>query len=167
VAVVRGDEYRVDFYVARAVTTSGPPAPHENVSVDDAVKRMITEQRKRQLSGASPRTGPSGQVSNVAPEILKQLLNLEPWPAYMPPFLRGAAIARPMGAAGQIWVLRAKRREADPSVYDLFDGTGRVVARVQLPAKTLVAGFGSDAVYVLRTDEDDLQYLQRYRLPAF
>jgi hypothetical protein len=36
---------------------------------------------------------------------------------------------------------------------------------VVLPAKTRLLGFGQGTVYLVRTDDDDLQYLQRYRLP--
>jgi hypothetical protein len=40
-----------------------------------------------------------------------------------------------------------------------------VVGRVALPADTRLVGFGNGTVYLARSDEDDLQYLQRYRLP--
>jgi len=49
--------------------------------------------------------------------------------------------------------------------FDVFDQTGRVVSRVALPAETRLIGFGNGTVYLARSDEDDLQYLQRYRLP--
>ena len=47
----------------------------------------------------------------------------------------------------------------------MFDATGKVVSRVALPADTLLLGFGNGTVYLARSDEDDLQYLQRYKLP--
>jgi hypothetical protein len=43
---------------------------------------------------------------------------------------------------------------------------GRQVERVALPARTRLAGFGSGVVYLARTDDDDLQWLGRYRLPG-
>jgi hypothetical protein len=164
VAVVRGEPYRIDFYVAGAIKSSGPRVVHQNVPVDDAVKRMVTEQRRRQLQGSVPRMSPTGNVSTMQSEGMKRFMNLEPWPAYLPAFTRDAAIVRPMGEAGQIWVLRTKRSEAEAPAYDVFDATGRVVARVQLPANTRVIAFGAGVVYVIRVDDDDLQYLQRYQL---
>jgi len=35
---------------------------------------------------------------------------------------------------------------------------------VKRPAGTRLAGFGRNSAYVVRTDEDDLQYLQRFKL---
>lgn len=37
--------------------------------------------------------------------------------------------------------------------------------KVELPKKVRLVGLGNGVVYGVRTDEDDLQYLQRYRLP--
>ena len=166
VAVVRGVDYRVDFYDNRAVKSSGPRVTYDRRPVDAAVKEAVTEQRRRQLTGASPRTRETGQASPIASDALKRFMNLEPWPAYLPPFLRGAAIARSAAHASQIWVLRAKANDAEPSRYDVFDDAGRVIARVQLPARTRLLAFAGQFAYAVRTDDDDLQYLQRYRLPA-
>jgi hypothetical protein len=47
-------------------------------------------------------------------------------------------------------------------VYDVFGVDGRLVRRVSFPAKTKLVGFGQGTVYAVRTDEDDLQYLERY-----
>jgi len=37
-------------------------------------------------------------------------------------------------------------------------------ARVQLPKGTRIAAFGNGTIYLYRMDDDDLVYLQRYRL---
>jgi hypothetical protein len=171
VAVVRGTTYRVDFYLNRVVKLSGPPAKFEPRLVDADVKAEITEQRARQFGNRTPRTGTNGQVSTppagAVAEMAKQFMNLEPWPATTPPFFRGAAIARASGAAPQVWVRRAHIKDNEPTRYDVFDELGRMVAQVQLPPNTRIGAFGAERmVYVIRTDADDLQYLQRYRLPA-
>jgi hypothetical protein len=36
--------------------------------------------------------------------------------------------------------------------------------RVALPPKTRLVGFGNGTLYLVRRDDDDLEYLQRYRL---
>jgi len=166
VAVLHGDPYRMDVYAARTAKTSGPSVPFEKLRVDGAMKQSIIAQRKRQLAGAAPRTRPGGgDAQNFPSGMLKQLMNLEPWPEYAPPFMRDAVIARPLGATGQVWVLRVNRTEAEPARYDVFDGAGRVVARVELPPKSRIVAFGNGTAYAVRTDDDELQYLQRYRLP--
>jgi hypothetical protein len=51
-------------------------------------------------------------------------------------------------------------------LYDIINGQGKLVERVQLPPRTKLVGFGVSTVYVVRLDQDDLQYLQRYPLPT-
>ena len=52
----------------------------------------------------------------------------------------------------------------DVPSYDVFDSWGARVGTVKLPPNGRLVGFGRNSAYVVRTDEDDLQYLQRYRL---
>ena len=47
--------------------------------------------------------------------------------------------------------------------YDVFDGAGTLVRQVTLRPRSRVVGFGNGTVYLVRLDEDDLQYLERYR----
>jgi hypothetical protein len=84
------------------------------------------------------------------------------WPPVLPPFLSGAAMVAP---DSRLWVLRARAHDDPVPVHDVFDDRGRLAARVALPKGTRLAGFGSlGAVYLARRDDDDLQYLERYRL---
>ena len=43
----------------------------------------------------------------------------------------------------------------------MIDQAGKLVARWKLPAKTTIVAIGQGVVYTVRTDEDDLRYLQR------
>ena len=168
VAVVRGIGYHVDFYDKRKVVSSGPAVTWQPTPVDGEIKREIIDQRRRQLQNLTPRSRPTGQVSTIPPGAAERMLAaLEPWPAMVPPFMRGAAIVRTNGIASQIWVRRTSIKDTDRPTYDVFDEGGRVIARVQMPARTQVVGFGPQVVYAIRTDDDDLQYLQRYKLPSF
>jgi hypothetical protein len=49
-------------------------------------------------------------------------------------------------------------------VYDVFDGRGVRIDRVELPARSRVVGFGRGAVYVSERDADDLPHLRKYAL---
>jgi hypothetical protein len=51
-------------------------------------------------------------------------------------------------------------------MIDVIDSTGQVVLKVVLPKGSKLVGFGEGTVYLVRIDADDLQYLQRYRLPG-
>ena len=84
------------------------------------------------------------------------------WPAVMPPFPAAAAVVAP---DGRLWVLRTRAHDDAIPSYDVFDGRGQLAERIALPRQTRLVGFGARTVYLARKDDDDLQYLQRYRLP--
>jgi hypothetical protein len=48
----------------------------------------------------------------------------------------------------------------------VFDGRGALVERVRLPASRRLAGVGVRSLYLIATDNDGLQTLERYRRPA-
>jgi hypothetical protein len=83
------------------------------------------------------------------------------WPQSMPPFIGGAAM---IATDGTLWVLRTRAHNDPLPSYDLFDGAGRSTGRVALPARTRLVGFGNGVVYLARIDDDDLEYLGRYKL---
>lgn len=169
VAVFRSPEYRMDLYGPNLSMKAGSPAQYEKIRVDNAVKKETEEARKRTM-GTGIRmmvtddgAGPQRSVSMGAgggPTV--DLPPLADWPEFVPPFLSTAATSRPNG---ELWVLRSRKPGDDVPVYDVFDASGRVIGKVALPAKSRLVGFGNGTVYLIRLDEDDLQYLQRYRLP--
>lgn len=83
------------------------------------------------------------------------------WPETMPPFTgRDAVRVTPEGEA---WVTRTTKGANPTPAYDVFDGTGKLVRRVTLQPGSRIVGFGKETVYLVRLDEDDLQYLERHR----
>ena len=47
---------------------------------------------------------------------------------------------------------------------DVFSPAGKLTGTVALPKRTRIVGFGNGgAIYTIRSDEDELQYLQRFR----
>lgn len=83
------------------------------------------------------------------------------WPEVMPPFTgTRAVLAAPQG---ELWVLRSRPANAHTRVYDVFDGRGQLVRQVTLEGDRTVLAFGAGTVYVARTDDDDLVWLERYK----
>ena len=75
---------------------------------------------------------------------------------------RGSVAATP---DGEVWVLRTRSAGDKTPVYDVFDKTGALVKKASLNPNSRVVGFGNGTVYVARIDDDDLQFLQRYKRP--
>ena len=70
--------------------------------------------------------------------------------------------------AGELWVERWLPASRNPQM-DVFDGEGSRLGTVDLPEGRTLIGFGttadgSPAVYLVRTDEFDLKWLERYRV---
>lgn len=82
------------------------------------------------------------------------------WPKHLPPFLSDARVE--FAPDGTLWLERSLASPDDAPTYDLIDRVGRVSARVRLPPGRRLLGFGRGSVYVVRRDEFDLEYLERY-----
>ncbi|HJU72294.1 MAG TPA: hypothetical protein VJ717_01000 [Gemmatimonadaceae bacterium] len=161
VAIVYGRDYRVEWISPNGQRTSGPATPYTKTKVTDAHKKWWQETARRRTTGLMI-TNANGRMSaSTAPPSTLPPEERDDWPEYFPPFLGNALQIAPNG---ELWVLRASASDDAVPTYDIFDGTGKLTARVQLPKRSRVVGFGNGTVYVVRSDEDDLQYLQRYRL---
>jgi hypothetical protein len=158
IALVHHDPYSVDFVNASGQRTKGQPIRVDRLRVTEKHKEQWRETR-RNATGVMMSNN-NGRMSAQQSRIPYE----EPasWPEYLPPFLTQATI---FATDGMLWVRRTTPAD-DPPTYDVIDPNGRVAMRVLLPQKSRVVGFGNGTVYVARSDEDDLQYLQRYRLPA-
>jgi len=168
VAVLRSPEYRLDLYGPSMSVKAGAPVQYEKIRVNDAVKKETEDARKRASAGgirmmvSDNGSGPQRSVSMGGGGPAIEMPPLTDWPDFVPPFLANAVTSRPNG---EVWVLRTRKPGDNVPVYDVFDATGRVIGKVALPAKSRLVGFGTGTVYLIRLDDDDLQYLQRYRLP--
>ena len=157
IAFVFFEPYRVDFVVANRRVVQNAPIPYDRVRVDDALKRQYREELER------PRMVMRGGSGGASTMEMMKMPYTEPveWPEYLPPYL-GVAV---FGSDGLLWIPRATAA-GQPPLYDIINGQGKLVERVQFPPRTKLIGFGARSIYVVRLDEDDLQYLQRYALPT-
>ncbi len=68
-------------------------------------------------------------------------------------------------AAGRVWVGRWTR-DGEPARFDVFDEAGRRIQTVALPMERELLLLGARSIYLVRTDNDGLQTLERYALPG-
>jgi hypothetical protein len=81
------------------------------------------------------------------------------WPEHKPAFLSNGVWVAP---EGDMWVQR--HVSAGEAVwFDVFGADAELKGKVTLPAGRQVVGIGKSAVYVVRTDELGLQWLEKYR----
>lgn len=159
VAVFRSPEYRVDWYGTGARTSSAP-IPYNKIAVSERHKQQWRDSRRNQTTMMVTMNNGQRSVRTGPPPA--EVPEPTDWPAQLPPFLDNAIFPAPNGT---LWVSRTREANDDTPNFDVIDASGRVTMRVELPKGTRLMGVGKNAVYTIRTDEDDLQYLQRYRLP--
>ena len=89
----------------------------------------------------------------------------EEWGETFPPFREDGTLVSP---ANDLWVLRWLPVDRPPQM-DVFGPDGALKGSVVLPEGRELIGFGrgpggSDVVYLVRTDEVDLKWQERYRV---
>jgi hypothetical protein len=87
-----------------------------------------------------------------------ELLPPASWPATYPAVGALGLIAAP---DGRLWARRAIPFRVGREQWDVIDAAGKLVASWRLPPKTTIVAAGQGVVYTVRTDEDDLRYIQR------
>ena len=158
VGVARVGDYHIEWYDApRHRAATGTPVHYDRLRVTDADKeeyrRLVTSSRgPRMVIGSG---GTSTQNTAPAPAFS------EPdWPEFKPPFQGRAVWITP---EGDLWVLRTRVAGDSVPVLDVFNQQGQPDGQVTLPRARRLAGFGPGSIYLVRTDSDDLQWLEKYR----
>ena len=162
IARVTPNPFRVTWVDGPGRATAGPIQPYTPIRVTEADKELVREARRRTRPimitiGDGPRNVAPPNVQVPEPEFEET----------MPPFTGGPGSGGSVLATpeGEVWVLRTRPASDKVPSYDVFDRTGALVKKVALNPDSRVVGFGPGVVYVVKMDEDDLQYLQRYRRP--
>ena len=160
VAVIRVADYHIDWYSSSGVRTAGRPVVTPRIPVTDADKENAKAARLAAIRGSMSRSRPGGPGGGPPPNALPNLPELT-FPAFKPPFEMGQTHAR---LNGEVWVLRSRAANDRVAAYDVFTRSGGLVSRVAFPRATQIVGFGNAMVYTVRIDDDELQYLERWKL---
>lgn len=164
IAIIRGQDYHVDFIRPDGSTTSGPRLPFDWKRLSDDEKRALAdhvldslraveaEHIKSGLHRRSTMNFATGEVRDLGPAPPRefQAVPLSEMPDYYPPVRTGAMRSDP---EGQLWVLpsTSARAAAGGLIYDVIRPTGTLLERVELPPDYSIAGFGRGGrLYVAR-----------------
>lgn len=161
--VVRSLPYRIEVTPAGGRPGAGPRV--------ECVPRPVTEADRvafvREFLASSPTSGrgPDGGMGHTpsADEAeIRRFVRGTEFAETHPCFDAGRVIAAP---EGRTWVGRGGPA-GEPETFDVFDGSGRPVATVRVPAARRIVAVGERGVYAVRTGEQGLESLERYRLPG-
>jgi hypothetical protein len=146
VALVRSTPYRVSWRTNTGTIVSGPTLPRSMIRVDN-----------REKCAALGRVATRRESFVCRPETIRE------WPEYLPPFLPNAITPLP---GGHLAIARTPSAATREGVYDVVNRQGELESRLVLPEGERLIGSGRQSVYVLVTDQDDVQAIRRYRWPG-
>ena len=106
--------------------------------------------------GPRPSGGPAFNLGALPP---LQFVSPSELPDYAPPFTAGSARG---DMDGNLWV-RTSNVVNGGSVYDVINGRGDLVDRIQVPAGRVIAGFGAGGVVYMGVREDKGVRLEQAR----
>jgi hypothetical protein len=158
VAVARSAEYRVEWLLGDGRSVVGPRIDYEPVPVTNEDKEAWADRMSRStavmmLDGSGGRSGSRAvNLERPDPDEME-------WPEVKPAFPRDAVTVTPEGEA---WVSR-HTAHGEPQTFDVFNASGELVKQVVLPEGRNVLGFGRGTLYAFWMDQDELQWLERYR----
>jgi hypothetical protein len=148
IALARLEPYRVDWRAPDGRWIRGAPLPFEAVEVDEREKCLAV---KLWLGSCD-----------------HDIASIQDWPETVPPFAVHSLYHKPTLFAapdGSVVITRHPTADAPEPRYDIVDRTGRLTGVIVLQPRQALIGFGAHSVYVLTTDEFDLQTLSRHPWP--
>jgi hypothetical protein len=159
VAIVRGANYRVEFILPDGSKPAPTTIEYERYKVTDADKQAeLAAIRKRVVQQMAI-------MKKLMPANVTLDVTVAPppsWPAEYPPLALLSVLPAPNG---DLWVKRSVPVKLDRERWDVIDRSGKLVARWRLASQTTIVAIGTGGIYTVRTDEDDLRYVQRVDLP--
>ena len=163
IAILRDGVYRVRFMSRGGAEVAGPTIPYTPVAVTVAERRAVVDSVRSAVdrSLAATRAMAAQAAGGRGMKIEVEVTEPASWPAAKPAYAGIQA-----SPDGRLWVSMHMSAGTKYARYDVLDGSGALIAHVQLAPGESLVGLGRGTVYTVRTDSDDLQYLRRYTLPT-
>jgi hypothetical protein len=154
IVIAHAADYHLEVIRPDGQRVAGPPVPYTPIRVNEAEKKAYRDAMATAPRGTITINGRSSPAP-LPPEP-------DEWPETKPAFAINAMSIAPNG---EVWLLRSRPAADEIPTMDVFNAQARLVGRVTLPKGTRLIGFGARSAYLIRTDEDGLQYLSRYAIP--
>jgi hypothetical protein len=160
VAIVRAADFHVDLITPDGRKVSGAPFRYTPVRITEAEKEEWRASR-RNATMVSVQNNNGNVQRSVQSGAGATVQDPETWPATKSPFSTEAVWSAPNG---DTWVFHNRAARDRVPVAEVFNARGQLIGKVVLPERTRLVGFGAKSVYLARSDDDDLQYLQRHAI---
>jgi hypothetical protein len=190
IAIVRGQDYHVDFIDADGALRSSAKIPYEWQRLSDDDKVAVIDSAKKQAeamraavangqatgggsgaldgatrvvmnfgtggAGGPPKIGIGGGAAAVTEFVSPSEL-----PDYRPVFGIGGAVRADLD--GNLWVRTTAVRAGGSAgpIYDVINGKGELVDRVQIPAGRQIVGFGPGGVVYMAARDASGAWVER------
>ena len=162
IAIVRSGDYHIEFHEPDGRVVRGPSIAYEKIPVtfDDKFQYMKTFVQNSNTSGKGPDGGMGATPATEASDAnVRRMVGGNDFAVTKPAAMDESPVMSPEGT---LWVQRWVKL-GDAPLYDVFDSAGNRIAQVKVPKGKRVASMGSVTVYLIATDEDGLQRLERYK----
>jgi len=143
IALALTEPYRVDWRHPEGTWDQGAPLPFVPVALNEGEGCAVFQ--------------PGGALAEACHDG-----RLGDFPEFLPPFLPDALLAT---ADGKLLIRRTPSTGSPGNRYDVIDRRGQLVGVIALPPNQRIMGFGAASVYLVTTDEVDLQWLTRHPWP--
>jgi hypothetical protein len=191
IAIVRGQDYHVDFIGADGALRSSAKIPYEWQRLSDDDKVAVIDSAKKQAEamrtaiangqgangaaaiGGAPRVvmnfstadggGPPRIGTSGAATAMTDFVSPSELPDYRPVFGAGGSVRADLD--GNLWVRTSAVRagaSAGP-IYDVINAKGELVDRVQIPAGRQIVGFGPGGIVYMAARDASGAWVERTR----
>ncbi|HTR79517.1 MAG TPA: hypothetical protein VMH39_15470 [Gemmatimonadaceae bacterium] len=154
VAVVRSQEFHVDWVTASGAHSTSPRFPHDWFRITDSTKEALLDSLRRanaeRDSTLRARAAAAGRAMIVSP-MSTLYPDVSQLPDYRPPFFLRSPFDVSADADGNLWIHEGLSRInvlGGPPVFDVVNPRAGLFDRVQFPGGTVVVGFGPGVVYL-------------------
>lgn len=163
VGVLSAGEYRLRWYRDRELVATGPALSFARTPVTPGERAAFRRTRAMQVSGMAGIDGAvrggsfaeaSQQVAAAFPDDL--------FPSHLPAFVENGVLLSP---AEDLWVVRSAAWDAPRTRIDVLAPDGARRGHLLLPSGRRLVALAPEGVYLVRVDEDGLEWLERYAWP--
>jgi hypothetical protein len=164
IGVISVDCYQLTWFADGKAVETGPAISFTPVRVTSAERDAFRAEKADEgaAGGGGPAQTPAARRA-IGIERAKQYWGDSLFSAALPPFAERAALVSP---TGDIWVRRLGPATATQLKVDILNARGALRAVLTLPPKRRLMALGANAVYMVFTDDDGFQILERYPYTA-